>query len=128
MGPTMPNATVLLVEDELFISMLTQDVLESAGLTVIVAYDGLEALELLRAHPEIDLLFTDINLPGRMTGAELAQKARALRPELPVVYASGRYRGDDLDGLVPHSAFMPKPFDQRKLQHVLEQIAMGTAH
>ena len=45
-----------------------------------------------------------------------------------MVYASGRYRGDDLDGLVPHSAFMPKPFDQRKLQHVLEQIAIGTAH
>jgi CheY-like chemotaxis protein len=124
----MAAISVLLVEDEALISMLVSDWLSELGCEVHEASSADEALDYINAGGAVDVLFTDINLPGRMTGAELARQARALKPELPVVYASGRYRGDDLDGLVPHSAFMPKPFDQRKLQHVLEQIAVGTAH
>jgi len=124
----MAAISVLLVEDEALISMLVSDWLSELGCTVHEARTATEALDYLGGGGAVDVLFTDINLPGGMTGAELAQKARALRPELPVVYASGRYCGDDLDGLVPHSAFVPKPFDQRKLRHVLEQIAVGTAH
>ena len=124
----MATISVLLVEDEALISMLVSDWLSELGCEVHEAASGAEALDYIEGGGAIDVLFTDINLAGRMTGAELAQKARALKPELPVVYASGRYRGDDIDGLVPHSAFVPKPFDQRKLRHVLEQIAVGTAH
>jgi len=124
----MAAISVLLVEDEALISMLVSDWLSELGCTVHEARTATEALDYLGGGGAVDVLFTDINLPGGMTGAELAQKARALRPELPVVYASGRYCGDDLDGLVPRSAFVPKPFDQRKLRHVLEQIAVGTAH
>ena len=119
---------VLLVEDEPLISELAVEALEEQGFVVEVVSNAFDALRRLASGRTIDILFTDINLPGGMTGAELARKARALKPELPVVYASGRYRGDDLDGLVPHAAFLPKPYDQRKLAHVLEQIAVGTAH
>ena len=124
----MAAISVLLVEDEALISMLVSDWLSELGFDVHEARTAGEALDYLDAGNAVDVLFTDINLPGGMTGAELARKARALKPELPVVYASGRYRGDDLDDLVPDSAFMPKPYDQRKLRHVLEQIAVGTAH
>ena len=124
----MAAMSVLLVEDEALISMLVSDWLVELGFEVHEARTADEALDYIGAGGAVDVLFTDINLPGSMTGAELARKARALLPELPVVYASGRYRGDDLGGLVPHSAFMPKPYDQRKLRHVLEQIAVGTAH
>lgn len=124
----MAPISVLLVEDEALISMLVSDWLNELGFEVHEARTADEALDYIDGGGTVDLLFTDINLPGGMTGAELAQRARALKPELPVVYASGRYRGDDLGELVPRSAFMPKPFDQRKLQHVLEQIAIGTAH
>lgn len=124
----MAAMSVLLVEDEALISMLVSDWLIELGFEVHEARTADEALDYIGAGGAVDVLFTDINLPGSMTGAELARKARALLPELPVVYASGRYRGDDLGGLVPHSAFMPKPYDQRKLRHVLEQIAVGTAH
>ncbi|HEY6028290.1 MAG TPA: response regulator [Pseudolabrys sp.] len=120
--------SVLLVEDEALISMLVSDWLVELGFDVHEARTADEALDYIGAGGAVDVLFTDINLPGSMTGAELARRARALMPELPVVYASGRYRGDDLGGLVPHSAFVPKPYDQRKLRHVLEQIAIGTAH
>ena len=120
--------SVLLVEDEALISMLVSDWLVELGFDVHEARTADEALDYIGAGGAVDVLFTEINLPGSMTGAELARRARALMPELPVVYASGRYRGDDLGGLVPHSAFVPKPYDQRKLRHVLEQIAIGTAH
>lgn len=124
----MAAISVLLVEDEALVSMLVSDWLSELGCVVHEVASADEALDYINGGGAVDVLLTDINLIGRMTGAELAQKARALKPELPVVYASGRYRGDDIEGLVPHSAFMPKPFDQRKLQHVLEQIAFGTAH
>lgn len=120
--------SVLLVEDEVMISSLVADCLTAAGFIVHEVTTADEALRYIKSGADIDVLFTDINLPGGMTGAELARRARALKPELPVVYASGRYRGDDLDGLVPHAAFLPKPYDQRKLAYVLEQIAVGTAH
>jgi CheY-like chemotaxis protein len=108
--------------------MLVSDWLNELGFEVHEARTADEALDYIEAGGAVDVLFTDINLPGSMTGAELAQRARARRPELPVVYASGRYRGDDLDCLVPHSAFVPKPYDQRKLMRVLEQVTVGTAH
>lgn len=113
MGLPMPKATVLLVEDELFISMLTQDVLESAGLTVIVAYDGLEALELLRAHPEIDLLFTDINLPS-LDGRLLARRAIVERPELQLILTSGRHRLC-AEEIPDDGKFLPKPYSPSEL-------------
>jgi CheY-like chemotaxis protein len=124
----MAAISVLLVEDEALISMLVSDWLNELGFEVHEARTADEALDYIDGGGVVDVLFTDINLPGSMTGAELAQKARALKPELPVVYASGRYRGGDLEGLVPRSAFVPKPFDQRKLLHVLEQVTVGTAH
>ena len=124
----MAAISVLLVEDEALISMLVSDWLSELGFDVHEARTACEALDYIDAGHSVDVLFTDINLPGGMTGAELARRARALKPELPVVYASGRYRGDDLEGLVPHAAFLPKPYDQRKLANVLEQIAVGTAH
>jgi CheY-like chemotaxis protein len=114
----MPNATVLLVEDELFISMLTQDVLESAGLTVIVAYDGLEALELLRAHPEIDLLFTDVNLPS-LDGRVLAQRAMVERPELQLILTSGRHRLS-AEEIPDDGKFLPKPYSPRELMDLVQ--------
>ena len=124
----MSAISVLLVEDEALISMLVSDWLSELGFDVHEARTAGEALEYIGAGNSVDVLFTDINLPGGMTGAELAQRVRVLKPEMPVVYASGRYRGGDLDGLVPHAAFLPKPYDQRKLANVLEQIAVGTAH
>jgi CheY-like chemotaxis protein len=124
----MAPISILLVEDEALISMLVSDWLNELGFDVHEARTAGEALDYIDAGGPVDVLFTDINLPGGMTGAELAQRARALKPDLPVVYASGRYRGDDLGGLVPHSAFLSKPYDQRKLANVLEQIAVGTAH
>lgn len=124
----MPAISVLLVEDEALICMMISDALSEVGFDVHEAATADEALRYIGQGGAVDVLFTDINLAGGMNGAELAQAARALKPDLPVVYASGRYRGDDLPGRVPHSEFVQKPYDPRRLCELLSRLAAETAH
>ena len=63
----------------------------------------------------MDVLFTDINLLGRMDGSMLARQVRAQRPELPIVYCSGRYSPSALAPPVPRSMFVRKPYDPADL-------------
>ena len=57
-----------------------------------------------RPDADFGVLFTDVALPGRMNGAELAERARELRPEMPIVYVSGRYKLSEISPLVPRSS------------------------
>ncbi|WP_460119426.1 response regulator [Pseudomonas sp. H3_G09] len=82
-------STILVVEDDDIVRMLIVDVLEELEFAVLEAEDGNKALEILRdAGKPIDLMMTDHGLPG-MDGRELAEKARELRPALPILFASG---------------------------------------
>ena len=93
--PTAPPAvhrgaeTVLLVEDEDLVRQLTHEILRRNGYRVLEACDGVAALALLREHPgTIDLLLTDVVMP-RMSGHELVEQARPLRPGMQILYVSG---------------------------------------
>jgi len=88
---TEPDKTVLVVEDDRLVRELALTVLEDAGHRVIEAASGDDAHLLLLAHPdlEVDVLFTDIVMPGELDGIDLANAARALRPGLPVLFATG---------------------------------------
>ena len=119
--------TVLLVEDEVLISDVVSDALKEDGFVVHHAETADDAWRLLENGHEIDVLFTDINLPGEIDGAELASRARALRPELPIVYASGRLTSSDLGGLVSRSVFVNKPYDLSDICTLLHRLA-PTAH
>ena len=80
---------MLLVEDEALVRQLTQEILRRNGYLVLVAADGLEALQVVRDHPgDIDLLLTDVVMP-RMSGHELVELARPLRPSMRILYVSG---------------------------------------
>ena len=103
--------TVLLVEDEVLISNLVAESLSERGFTVHEVTTADDALRYIGSGADLDVLFTDVNLPGRMNGAELAERARVLRPDLPIVYASGRYSPADIGALVPRSIFVTKPYD-----------------
>ena len=83
------RASVLLVEDEPLICDLAAEVLAEQGFEVRAVSTAMEALRHLMSESQIDILFTDVNLPG-MDGEALAQHARRLRPDLPVMYTSGR--------------------------------------
>ena len=100
---------VLLVEDEFLISEWVAESLSEQGFAVHIASNAVEALRYLATEP-VDVLFTDINLPGGMDGATLARRARALLPDLPVVYASARANLLDPTLRVPGSIFVPKPY------------------
>ncbi|HWG67257.1 MAG TPA: PAS domain S-box protein, partial [Rhodanobacteraceae bacterium] len=80
---------ILLVEDDELVRAHAVQLLTSLGYGVTAANNGPEALELLRTDVSCDLLFTDVIMPGGMTGPQLAEAARALRPGLPVLYTSG---------------------------------------
>lgn len=81
--------TVLLVEDDALVRSYAETQLAALGYQVVSAGDGPEALEIIRKQQDIDLLFTDVIMPGGLNGRELAEAARAIRPELKVLFTSG---------------------------------------
>jgi two-component system, response regulator PdtaR len=109
---------VLLVEDEFLISEMVAESLARQGFSVRSVMNGTDALRHLASAP-VDVLFTDINLPGGMDGKMLARRARALLPDLPVVYASGGINMFDLAWRVPGSIFVAKPYDPEVIGRVL---------
>ena len=119
--------TVLIVEDESLISHLVADWLNDRGFAVHEAASGDEALAYIDHGGPVDVMFTDINLPGSIDGAELATQVRARRPELPIVYASGRCNAGDIAPLVSRSVFVPKPYDPADVCSLLQRLT-STAH
>lgn len=83
------SETILLVEDDDMVRAYARAQLCSMRYTVLEAADGPLALAILRAHPEIELLFTDVVIPGGMSGRELAEQALDIRPSIKVLYTSG---------------------------------------
>lgn len=83
------HETVLIAEDDPFVRSSVILRVEALGYRVIAAVNGSEALHLLRTNADIDLLFTDIIMPGGMSGWDLGDQARQIRPGLPVVFSSG---------------------------------------
>ena len=106
---TASAGTVLVVEDEGLILFMAAEALQDEGYRVIVAADAHEAEALLTAEP-VDVLFTDIDLARGTNGLLLARRARHLRPDLGVVYASGGRRHLDAREAVAGSFFLPKPY------------------
>jgi CheY-like chemotaxis protein len=84
-----PGKTVLVVDDEELVRMIVIDVLEDLGYLSLEAVDAASSLNILQSSVGIDLLVTDVGLPGGMNGRQLADAARALRPELKVLFITG---------------------------------------
>src|SRR5215210_2571628 len=98
---------VLVVEDEELVRALAVEALEEGGFEVIEATTGEEALDRCK-ECHVDVLFTDITLPGKLDGWDLAEHWRTLSQALSVVYATG-YSGRD-ERRVPGSSFLKKPY------------------
>ncbi|MBP0492664.1 hybrid sensor histidine kinase/response regulator [Pararoseomonas indoligenes] len=88
-GRTTAGETVLVVDDEPTVRMLAAEVLQDLGYAAVEAADGPEGLRILQSDRRIDLLVTDVGLPGGMNGRQLADAARVLRPGLRVLFITG---------------------------------------
>lgn len=107
--------TVLVVEDDRDVREIAVAVLEAEGYRIIEAANGDDALHLLLAEPElhVDVLFTDVVMPGRLDGIDLANRVRRLRPGMLVLYATGfanlvrEHDDSELRGPVLHKPYRP---------------------
>ena len=111
----MNGPAVLVVEDVPQIRATAVQLFEELGCEVFDAYNGHGALKILEAHPEIQVLFADIRMPG-MSGTELAQVACRLRPGLRIVLTSGSVSRDDVPNGIP---FVPKPWRTGDLADII---------
>ena len=115
--PRGHGEVVLVVEDEPLVRALAARLLRRLGYTVLEAKDGPAAIALGESDAKIDLLLTDVILPGDVTGARVAEALVQRRPRLPVVFASGYSR--EMIDLGAHGGaslrFLPKPYDRRSL-------------
>jgi DNA-binding NtrC family response regulator len=118
---TAQRTHILIVEDEILISNLIAEVLREHGFAVHTVADAEDALRYLDADLPLDVLFTDINLPG-IDGSVLAEQVRERRPELPIVYCSGRYSPSAVMPLVPRSIFLRKPYDPGDLCTLFDRL------
>lgn len=126
--PTGKGETVLVVEDDPGIRELAVVSLRALGYQPIAVADGAAALEVLRSGQAVDLLFTDMNLPGGMDGRETAETARTLRPALPVLFTSG-YSDHMLSGKNPPGEgtwLLTKPWRRAELAARIRQALDGT--
>lgn len=124
----MSDILVLLVEDEFLLSMVMQQDLEDAGFVVHTVADGTSAVRVLE-DPELNFgaILTDIRLPSRLDGWDVARRARELQPGIPVIYTSGDNAQYWKDHGVPDSVMLAKPFQISRaieaLRHLLSQPA-----
>ena len=118
------NETILVAEDEDALREMVSMVLTNQGYTVLVATSGVEALEVYdSASCPIDLLLTDIVMPGGILGGELARRLRAINPQLKVIFTSGYRPGmPGVDGTLDEGRdFLPKPYTMAKLTQLVRE-------
>jgi CheY-like chemotaxis protein len=112
------------VDDDALIAMNTVDMVEDLGHTAVEAYSGKQALTILASGQCIDALITDYAMPG-MTGVELALKARELRPNLPILLATGY--ADLPNGTSTDLPRLAKPYHQADLAQQLSRLLAASA-
>lgn len=114
--------TVLVVEDEPIIRLELVDQLEDLDLTVLMAKDADEAIALLDRHPEIEVLLTDVRMPGgSMDGACLAHHVRDRWPPVKIIVLSGHFSLEPSD-LPNESLFLSKPYRPEALVNAMAQM------
>lgn len=122
--PARGDETILMVEDDAMVQAFVRTQLEQLGYRVLGASNAGEALATLQTDTPVDLLFTDIVMPGGMDGAELADAATALRPALPVLFTSGYTDKPSIRDGQPgmRSQLLCKPYRSAELARRLRQL------
>jgi len=130
-GPSHSSPTILAVEDEVLIRMHLVDSLREYGFNVIEAADAAEAIDALKTCDAVDLVFTDITLPGELDGFGLVQWIRAQNSSMPIILTSGGHNAALAAERCKGEPFLEKPYDVGVLaQRIFAALKMrgnGTA-
>jgi CheY-like chemotaxis protein len=122
-----PGAVVLLVEDEVAVRVVIAEVLSDLGYTVLEADNSQSGLRIVETRARIDLLLTDVGLPGGMNGRQLADAAREQRPGLKVLFLTGYAESAAVGNgrMEQGMEVMTKPFDLEKFVAKVEGMISG---
>ncbi|MBP0590091.1 PAS domain S-box protein [Paraburkholderia sp. LEh10] len=120
--------TVLVVEDDRRVQLTVVDMLSQLGYAVLTANDATEALTVLRSGAKVDLLFSDVVMPGPLLSPEMARQALLMRPSLKVLFASGHTRDTmGLDAQLQHGAdLLQKPYSRMQLARKVRGMFDGS--
>ena len=129
-SPRSQGEKVLVVEDDPEVRVLTVNMLADLGYVTVEAADGKEAIEVLQQTPGIELLFTDVGLPGGMSGIEVAREAIRQFPDIKILFTSGY--GDDVlarhGGISTDAELVNKPFRKEELARKLRAVMGQSLH
>lgn len=118
------SGLVLVVEDDNNVREIAVESLENSGFTVISAANADEGLALTRSHDEIKLVFSDVIMPGRMSGIDMAEKILGDRPMLPILLATGYAEQSSKDRLLDNDnvVIISKPYDTQTLPRLVSSM------
>ena len=120
-----PGCTVLVVDDEPMFVKLAQRVLRSVACRVLSAANADEAMRAVESD-QVDLVLLDVVMPD-VSGPQVAERVRAARPAMPILFMSGHGRDDCLaHGLPPDAPFLAKPFEARALREQVGTLLTQT--
>lgn len=118
------RTAVLVVEDEALIRMSIVEELEDAGFEVFEASDAAHAIEVLIANTSIEVMFTDVDMPGGVDGLKLAASVRDRWPPIKIIVTSG-HRKVDVDSLPVEARFMVKPYHPATVIRSIKEMTLN---
>jgi CheY-like chemotaxis protein len=122
-APGPRSRTILVVEDEVLVRLALAETLRDEGFSVVEAANADEAIAVLSSSTSIDVVLTDVNMPGSRDGIALGRYARATWPDLKVIVVSGRVAPSGVAGAA--DAFLAKPYDPQNIVRIIEKLLPG---
>jgi PAS domain S-box-containing protein len=115
---------ILVVEDDTEVRTIAIEMFETAGFSVFSAIDALSGLEQFDSHPEIQFVFSDVIMPGGMSGIEMAEKMLRIRPEIPILLATGYAEKSSKERILEntHVRIIAKPYDTDELPNQVSEM------
>lgn len=115
--------TILIVEDEVLVRLMVAEHLRGCGYRVLEAASAAEAIKVLEAEIAVDILFTDVQLPGELDGFGLARWTRERRPKIRIIITSGLERSaHEASDLCDEEPYLRKPYDPASLVREIRRL------
>jgi CheY-like chemotaxis protein len=114
----------LIVEDQPFVGLVASDILRETGFETLHAYDASDALEMLRSHPEIEVMVTEAQLPGSVSGVELSRRVSQERPHVHLVITGAAPELNNNTDMPGHARLLRKPYASAELRTLVTALTL----